>query len=58
MLGGSMSALDEGLGAIRRLPLAKRLSGNRDSSAERDAVVGAALARAGVSALDDQLRSP
>lgn len=53
---GSMSALDEVLGAIRWLPLSERLSGNVDSSAERDAVVRAALASAGVSALDDRLR--
>jgi len=53
-----MNALDEVLGAIRRFALSERLSGKVDSSAERDAVVGAALARAGVSALDDRLRSP
>jgi hypothetical protein len=53
-----MRALDEVLGAIRRLPLSERLSEKVDSSAERDAVVGAALASAGVSVLDDRLRSP
>ena len=53
-----MGALDEVLGAIRRLPLPERLSGKVDSRAKRDAVVGAARASAGVSALDDRLRSP
>jgi hypothetical protein len=55
---GRMRALDEVLGAIRRLPLSERLSEKVDSSAERDAVVGAALASPGVSVLDDRLRSP